>query len=780
MQTKDIVVNVDVSTKISSLNYTSQQFFSRDKNSAQIVAIITKDKAPLIDVAKTTLLLTALSDNGKIRLTIDSTFEYDRTTFVLPAEVLKYEGNVRGDIYIDYADGSNDAAAPFVFNIKKSKIDEYDEDFVEIMGKDYDDAKAEILAKKAEVFGIADDSKQSMATSVSNVRQTASAESDKITSLLPELENEVSTLKTEFSALVAILADANQFRTDIDRLSIEKADKTLVEVERQRINNLIKLPTGATTNDARLEDIAIGADGRIYDSPGDAVRGQVRNLNNFKNDITILIKPKNLLNLNDENFKENQFISPTTGALNESTNYDTSGFIPVTPGKKLIQTIDFNGVRVKTPMRFIAAYDSSKNIMSTSGSSADVTDFLIAKDVNYVRVSYLTRSDFLNHMISEVEADDNSVPSYEDYFEPYYKLSVKTDSTLSKKNEPADAMAVGDAIALIEGGGSRYKNPSEVKKIDTLSANTPFAIADFPEMLKTGQSISYSAKISDFGADAKIEIGFINPAYATYQSWLEITSDRVKWLLSGSNAILNNLHNLTIKDYIDINFKVTTDTSQLEILIVTNGGSYSFKQVSDSTRFNAIGTLTARATMPTRDVVLSGTCTQFKCDTWLIGDSYFGSGSARIGGKLTEWGYSNGVLIDGLGGLNSKQAYGEFQKLLKYGTPKTLVWYLGMNDNATTVASHFPLVEQLCDQNGIELIFNRIPYVPSRLAENSAVNDYVLASGRRYVDSYSSVGADTNGNWYAGHLSSDGIHPDPLGASALTARMIADVPEILA
>ncbi|MFQ7375638.1 MAG: SGNH/GDSL hydrolase family protein [Enterococcus casseliflavus] len=586
--------------------------------------------------------------------------------------------------------------------------------------------------------------------------------------------------KAEFSALVAVLADSNRFRTDIDSLDTIKADKTSLEVERQRINNLIKLPTGATTNDARLEDIAIAADGRIYDSPGDAVRGQVRNLNNFKNDITISIEPKNLLNLNDENFKENQFIVPTTGTLNESTSYDTSGFIPVTPGKKLIITIDFNGIRVKTNMRYIAAYDSSKNIMPTSGSSSDVTDFLITKDVNYVRVSYLTRSDFSNHMISEVEADDNSVPSYEDYFEPYYKLSVKTDSTLSKKNEPADAMAVGDAIALIEGGGSRYKNPSEVKKIDTLSANTPFAIADFPEMLKTGQSISYSAKISDFGADAKIEIGFINPAYATYQSWLEITSDRVKWLLSGSNAILNNLHNLTIKDYIDINFKVTTDTGQLEILIVTNGGSYRFKQVSDSTRFNAIGTLTARATMPTSDVVLSGTCTQFKCDTWLIGDSYFGSGPARIGGKLTEWGYSNDVLIDGLGGLNSAQAYEEFQKLLKYGTPKTLVWYLGMNDNATTVASHFPLVEQLCDQNGIELIFNRIPLVPSRLTENNAVNNYVMASGRRYVDSYSAVGANASGNWYAGHLNSDGVHPDPLGASALTARMIADVPEILA
>ena len=103
-----------------------------------------------------------------------------------------------------------------------------------------------------------------------------------------------------------------------------------------------------------------------------------------------------------------------------------------------------------------------------------------------------------------------------------------------------------------------------------------------------------------------------------------------------------------------------------------------------------------------------------------------------------------------------------------------------MNDNSTTVSSHFPLVEELCDQNGIELIFNRIPLVPTRLAENNAVNNYVMASGRRYIDSYSAVGANASGVWYSGHLSSDGVHPDPIGASALTARMITDVPEILA
>lgn len=70
----------------------------------------------------------------------------------------------------------------------------------------------------------------------------------------------------------------------------EKAErKKEIAVERARIDQMTKLPDGSTTGDAELQDIRVGADGKIYETAGAAVREQIGSLNEDLADIDYIV-----------------------------------------------------------------------------------------------------------------------------------------------------------------------------------------------------------------------------------------------------------------------------------------------------------------------------------------------------------------------------------------------------------------------------------------------------------------------------------------------------------
>lgn len=106
---------------------------------------------------------------------------------------------------------------------------------------------------------------------------------------------------------------------------------------------------------------------------------------------------------------EEGFISNTTGLISASDTYKTSGFIAVKEGQRIVFSYSTTSQAMNMNVRFIAAFDEGKNILSDKGSSINVIYYIVPKGVSFIRYSWLKNSYSTNIMC---EVSENGNPSY--------------------------------------------------------------------------------------------------------------------------------------------------------------------------------------------------------------------------------------------------------------------------------------------------------------------------------------------------------------------------------
>jgi lysophospholipase L1-like esterase len=319
------------------------------------------------------------------------------------------------------------------------------------------------------------------------------------------------------------------------------------------------------------------------------------------------------------------------------------------------------------------------------------------------------------------------------------------------------------------------------------------------------KNLTFTCDIAELSGEGVIRLGHGKTAYgATY---IEIDETEIRYYNYASELSEPKTYNhgLTIKDYLTVS--IDADYGSATVSLMTSGGYYT-GGAGWSGRNGAIFAEVENTEV--ENVTMRWYCEDYRNNIWLVGDSYFSSTStSRWTSYLIKNGYKK-IMLMSHSGMRSERGITEVKQALAHGTPKYIVWCMGMNngDSGGTVNSKYLAATEefleICAEKGITPILSTIPSTPT--VDNSAKNEWVknwaLTTGGRYIDFARAVGGDrydasligkksyvnakgvtefnsTGYEWYANMLYADLVHPDELGAKALYMQALADFPELM-
>lgn len=452
------------------------------------------------------------------------------------------------------------------------------------------------------------------------------------------------------------------------------------------------------------------------------------------------IQSVNLFNKNASGIVANHNLN-SSGNEATSTTYSISEYIPVIPGRTYCYYSRAGGA-------YNWFYDSNKQIIAVSSTYGfdcnNMPKVVTAPDgVAYIRLSFGN---------AEVDAtqfvEGNTLPPYTPYDVIESDVQIpKIPSIMGKNGEVSTSASIGNYDYIY--------------------------CPSFPYYLKKNVAISFYAEFSAFN---NIKIG---KGYNTYRGdWFEIsTSSVIRHHYEDSDVTKStDAHGLTISDYIMVNIFFDAD-GVFHVTVNSKSGTFTKSYATDYNVFSGKVFMRNGNSTNMVNARLSVSSIDTKKSVWLLGDSYLGLTSDRVCKYLKDYGYWDGYLVSSLAGASTQMMSEELSRLLAFGVPKYLIIYTGINDSTADYETYIDVIAKLCDIYGIELILNKVPSTPTR--DKTDIDAYVVASGYRYIDSYSAVGVDSENAWYTGFLSDDNVHPTALGAQALAMRAIVDVPELM-
>ena len=464
--------------------------------------------------------------------------------------------------------------------------------------------------------------------------------------------------------------------------------------------------------------------------------------------------------------------SGNEGTISEQT-YRASRFIPLN-GKKIFW---YGMGAYGSAVNGTAVYDENRNLIrvfrvTTSGSYDPVTE---NEGAAFIRLTCVGSGTLFYVLYADADGNNPFVTGQSTITSEiaYFREQV------IKHSSPGIVFGKEVLPELIpsfsQSGMDGYK-----KSYDSIAANN-YAILDaddYPNYLKTVHDISIKASLSSLGADDSIRFGFNREN--TSGKTVRITADTIQIdrYDSGSGYVQNISfeHGLNITDFVICEVSFGWKSGKLRI--VSRGGAfvqewnYSQYSYTGNAQVN-FGKAFIETSVALSNVKLSLYSDRFRKPVWVIGDSYTSMSAARWPWQLVNNFGVDDFLVAGYAGAPSENMYPELLRLLKFGTPKYLLWCLGMNDNANIWQNYAKQVEMVCRDKGITLIYTTIPKANDN---KDKINLYIRNSGYRYIDFVNAV--MVNGVWYP-DMDADGTHPTTLGAQVLAGQVLVDFPEIM-